>query len=109
MAGPAALPPGGVRDALIRLRELDWRDGKREAQLLKNARLKVSSACVEDIDWRAIAQGAHAANTRLAGQAMKVFETSWASPGAVPVRPGVTYPRKAHGEQSPDGRPVYGK
>jgi hypothetical protein len=53
LAGPAALPPGGVRDALIRLRELDWRDGKRDAQLLKSARLKVSSACVEGIDWRA--------------------------------------------------------
>jgi hypothetical protein len=34
-------------------RKLEWRDGKREAQLLKNARLKVSSTCVEDIDWRA--------------------------------------------------------
>ncbi len=48
-------------------------------------------------------------NRRLAGQAMQVFETSWSAPGAVPVRPGVTYPRKAHGEQSPDGRPVYGR
>lgn len=34
-------------------RELHWRDGKRVARLLKNARLKVSSACIEDIDWRA--------------------------------------------------------
>ena len=34
-------------------RELDWRDGKRVARLLKAAKLKVSSACIEDIDWRA--------------------------------------------------------
>lgn len=34
-------------------RELDWRDSKRVARLLKSAKLKVSSACVEDIDWRA--------------------------------------------------------
>jgi DNA replication protein DnaC len=32
---------------------MDWRDGKRVARLLKAARLKVSSACMEDIDWRA--------------------------------------------------------
>jgi len=34
-------------------RELDWRDAKRVARLLKNAKLKLSSACIEDIDWRA--------------------------------------------------------
>jgi DNA replication protein DnaC len=32
--------------------EIDWRDGKRVARLLKAARLKDSSACIEDIDWR---------------------------------------------------------
>lgn len=32
-------------------RELDWRDGKRLERLLKAARLKVSGACIEDIDW----------------------------------------------------------
>ena len=37
---------------LLVQRELDWRDGKRVARLLKAAKLKVSSACVEDIDWR---------------------------------------------------------
>lgn len=41
------------RLALLVQRELDWRDGKRVARLLKGARLKVSSACIEDIDWRA--------------------------------------------------------
>jgi len=33
-------------------REIDWRDDKRLARLLKAARLKVSSACIEDILWR---------------------------------------------------------
>lgn len=32
-------------------REVDWRDGKRLERLLKAAKLKVSSACIEDIDW----------------------------------------------------------
>ena len=41
------------RLAMLVQREIDWRDGKRLARLLKAARLKVSSACVEDIDWRA--------------------------------------------------------
>ena len=45
--------PFDQRLALLVQRELDWRDGKRVARLLKAARLKVSSACVEDIDWRA--------------------------------------------------------
>lgn len=45
--------PFEQRLALLVQRELDWRDGKRVARLLKNAKLKVSSACVEDIDWRA--------------------------------------------------------
>lgn len=40
------------RLAMLIQREIDWRDGKRLARLLKAARLKVSSACVEDIDWR---------------------------------------------------------
>lgn len=41
------------RLALLVQRELDWRDAKRVGRLLKAAKLKVSSACVEDIDWRA--------------------------------------------------------
>jgi DNA replication protein len=45
--------PFEQRLALLVQRELDWRDGKRVARLLKSAKLKVSSACVEDIDWRA--------------------------------------------------------
>jgi len=45
--------PFEQRLALLVQRELDWRDGKRVARLLKNAKLKVSSACIEDIDWRA--------------------------------------------------------
>ena len=34
-------------------REVDWRDDKRVTRLLKAARLKVSAACIEDINWRA--------------------------------------------------------
>ncbi len=34
-------------------REIDWRDGKRLMRLLKAAKLKLTSACLEDIDWRA--------------------------------------------------------
>ena len=41
------------RLALLVQRELDWRDAKRLTRLLKAARLKISSACIEDIDWRA--------------------------------------------------------
>ncbi|MCZ2104976.1 MAG: IS21-like element helper ATPase IstB [Burkholderiales bacterium] len=41
------------RLALLVQREIDWRDAKRLARLLKAARLKVSGACIEDIDWRA--------------------------------------------------------
>ena len=33
--------------------ETAWRDDKRVQRLLKAAKLKVSSACVEDINWRA--------------------------------------------------------
>ena len=40
------------RLALLVQREIDWRDGKRLARLLKAAKLKVASACIEDIDWR---------------------------------------------------------
>jgi len=45
--------PFEQRLALLVQREVDWRDGKRLERLLKAARLKVSSACLEDIDWRA--------------------------------------------------------
>ena len=41
------------RLALLVQREIDWRDGKRLARLLKAARLKISSACIEDIAWNA--------------------------------------------------------
>ena len=33
--------------------EVAWRDDRRVARLLKAARLKVSAACIEDINWRA--------------------------------------------------------
>lgn len=41
------------RLAMLVQREIDWRDGKRLTRLLKAAKLKLASACLEDIDWRA--------------------------------------------------------
>lgn len=41
------------RLSMLVQREIDWRDNKRLARLLKAARLKVSGACIEDIKWRA--------------------------------------------------------
>lgn len=49
----AAKLPFEQRLAMLVQREIDWRDAKRLTRLLKAARLKVSSACIEDIDWRA--------------------------------------------------------
>jgi DNA replication protein DnaC len=40
------------RLALLVQREIDWRDAKRLVRLLKAAKLKLGSACIEDIDWR---------------------------------------------------------
>jgi DNA replication protein DnaC len=40
------------RLSLLVQREIDWRDDKRLTRLLKAAKLKVSSACIEDIIWR---------------------------------------------------------
>ena len=45
--------PFDQRLALLVQNEIDWRDARRVARLLKAARLKVGSACIEDIDWRA--------------------------------------------------------
>ncbi len=41
------------RIAMIIDREVHWRDSKRIQRLLKQAKLKNSSACLEDIDYRA--------------------------------------------------------
>jgi DNA replication protein DnaC len=41
------------RFAMLVQSETDWRDEKRLARLLKTAKLKISSACIEEIDWRA--------------------------------------------------------
>jgi uncharacterized protein YajQ (UPF0234 family) len=40
------------RLALLVQREIDWRDAKRLTKLLKHAKLKIASACIEDILWR---------------------------------------------------------
>lgn len=41
------------RLTLLVQREVAWRDDRRVTRLLKAARLKVGTACVEDINWRA--------------------------------------------------------
>jgi DNA replication protein DnaC len=41
------------RLSLLVQREIAWRDDRRVARLLKAAKLKVSAACIEDINWRA--------------------------------------------------------
>lgn len=41
------------RLTLLVQREVAWRDDRRVARLLKAAKLKVTAACIEDIDWRA--------------------------------------------------------
>jgi DNA replication protein DnaC len=41
------------RLTLLVQREVAWRDDRRLARILKAAKLKVSAACVEDINWRA--------------------------------------------------------
>lgn len=41
------------RLTLLVQREVAWRDDRRVERLLKAAKLKVSAACVEDINWRA--------------------------------------------------------
>src|SRR5665811_1060947 len=40
------------RFSLLVQSEVAWRDDKRVVRLLKAAKLKVSTACVEDINWR---------------------------------------------------------
>ena len=52
ISAAAATLPFEERLALVVQREIDWRDGKRIERLLKAAKLKVNSACLEDIDWR---------------------------------------------------------
>ena len=41
------------RLTLLIQREVAWRDDKRVARLVKAAKLKVSAACIEDVNWRA--------------------------------------------------------
>lgn len=41
------------RFTLLVQREIAWRDDRRVQRLLKAAKLKVSTACIEDINWRA--------------------------------------------------------
>jgi DNA replication protein DnaC len=48
----AAELPFEDRLTLLIQREITWRDNRRVARLLKAAKLKVSAACIEDIDWR---------------------------------------------------------
>lgn len=48
-------------------------------------------------------------NRPLAFQARRVFEASWAAPGALRVRPGERYPARVHGSQPPPGKSLYGE
>lgn len=52
VAASAATLSFDERLGMLVQHEIDWRDGKRVARLLKAAKLKDSSACIEDIDWR---------------------------------------------------------
>ena len=55
------------RLSLLVQREVAWRDDRRLARLLKAAKLKVSSACIEEIDWRASRSLDRSLVTALAG------------------------------------------
>jgi len=55
------------RFSLLVQREVAWRDDRRVARLLKAAKLKVNSACVQDIDWRASRSLDRSLVTALAG------------------------------------------
>jgi DNA replication protein DnaC len=55
------------RFSLVVQRQVSWRDERRVARLLKAAKLKVSSACVQDIDWRASRSLDRSLMTALAG------------------------------------------
>ena len=55
------------RFSLVVQRQVSWRDERRVARLLKAARLKVSAACVQDIDWRASRSLDRSLVTALAG------------------------------------------
>jgi len=55
------------RFSLLVQREVAWRDERRVERLLKAAKLKVSSACVQDIDWRASRSLDRSLVTALAG------------------------------------------
>ena len=55
------------RLTLLVQREIAWRDDRRVARLLKAAKLKVSAACIEDINWRASRSLDRSLITALAG------------------------------------------
>ena len=55
------------RFTLLVQREVAWRDARRVARLLKAAKLKVSSACIQDIDWRSSRALERSLITALAG------------------------------------------
>ena len=52
------------RLTLLVQREVAWRDDRRVQRLLKAAKLKVSAACIEDINWRAAARWTAASSPR---------------------------------------------
>ena len=54
-ATSAAAAGLGFDERLTQLmqREVAWRDDRRVQRLLKAAKLKLSAACIEDLNWRA--------------------------------------------------------
>lgn len=63
----AAELPFDDRLTLLIQREIAWRDNRRTARLLKATKLKVSAACIEEIDWRTSSGLDRALVTTLAG------------------------------------------
>ncbi len=57
------------RLTLLVQREVAWCDDRRVQRLLKAAKLKVSSACIEDVNWRASRALDRSLVTTLAGGA----------------------------------------
>jgi DNA replication protein DnaC len=55
------------RLSLLVQREVAWRDERKVERLLKAAKLKVSSACIQEIDWRASRSLDRSLVTALAG------------------------------------------
>ena len=79
--------PFDDRLTLLVQREIAWRDDRRVARLLKAAKLKVSAACIEDINWRASRGLDRGVITALAGGCRRRFKSE--PPRRSNIEPGV--------------------